>query len=153
MTKIAIICTSFHKEYIEKMLNTIKKSAKKLELDVNNIFWIPGALEIPYAIKKIEKEKFIDENDNEVKHMFSGYVVLGIIEKGETQHGLVIGQTVINDLVSFQKKYGKPVGIGIIGPGAVPKQIEERIEIHAHNAIMAVDHMLKHPNEWREKYE
>ena len=45
-----------------------------------------------------------------------------------------MGQTVINDLVSFQKKYGKPVGIGIIGPGAVPKQIEERIEIHAHNA-------------------
>lgn len=142
MNNINVICTSYHRDYIERMLKTVQDTADELkDIKIKNIFWIPGALEIPYAMRKIEKEN----PDNDIM----GYVVLGIIEKGETDHGLVIGQAVMKQLIKFQTKKGKPVGVGIIGPGVKPKQIEERIEIHAKNAILAVEYLLKDPSEWK----
>jgi 6,7-dimethyl-8-ribityllumazine synthase len=142
MNNIVIICTSYHRDYIERMLKKVHETAEKLEnIEIQNVFWVPGVLEIPYAIRKVEKES----SDNEI----NGYVVLGIIEKGETDHGLIIGQAVIKHLIKFQTKKGKPVGVGIIGPGVDPKQIEERIEMHAKNAILAVEHLLKEPSEWK----
>ncbi|MED5485889.1 MAG: 6,7-dimethyl-8-ribityllumazine synthase [Candidatus Thermoplasmatota archaeon] len=144
MFKIAIICTSFHEKEIKKMLKKVEEVSKNIDtIELSEVYWVPGALEIPYALRKIEKEhdKVNSHND--------GYVVLGIIEKGETDHGLVMGQVVIRQLMKFQIKKGKPVGIGIIGPGADPKQIKDRIEMHAENAILAVEHLLKEPKEWK----
>ncbi|MEE3134610.1 MAG: 6,7-dimethyl-8-ribityllumazine synthase [Candidatus Thermoplasmatota archaeon] len=144
MFKIAIICTSFHEKEIKKMLKKVEEVSKNIDtIELSEVYWVPGALEIPYALRKIEKEQDKDDNYND------GYVVLGIIEKGETDHGLVMGQVVIRQLMKFQIKKGKPVGIGIIGPGADPKQIKDRIEMHAENAILAVEHLLKEPKEWK----
>jgi hypothetical protein len=36
----------------------------------------------------------------------------------------------------------KPVGFGIIGPGAKPEQIEERLLSYAENAVLALSEML-----------
>ena len=144
MFKIAIICTSFHEKEIKKMLKKVEEVSKNIDtIELSEVYWVPGALEIPYALRKIEKEHDKVNSDND------GYVVLGIIEKGETDHGLVMGQVVIRQLMKFQIKKGKPVGIGIIGPGADPKQIKDRIEMHAENAILAVEHLLKEPKEWK----
>ena len=67
---------------------------------------------------------------------------LGIIEAGETQHGLAMGQGVISAIIELQLSSGKPVGLGIIGPGAKPQHIEPRLEPHARAAIRAVADML-----------
>ena len=145
MGRINIICTSYHKPQIEKMLEIAKKTAKEENLENKDVFWLPGVLEIPYAIRKIHSMK---HDDNDFQH--HGFVVLGIIEKGKTKHGKVIGQAVIKDLIKFQTgPNGKPVGIGIIGPGATPEQIEERLEMHAKNAVLAVSHLMKHIREWK----
>ena len=57
---------------------------------------------------------------------------------------------ILTDLIKFQTgPNGKPVGIGIIGPGATPEQIEERLEMHAKNAVLAVSHLMKHIKEWK----
>ena len=141
--KINIICTSYHKPQIEKMLEIAKKTATEENLTVENIYWLPGVLEIPYGIRKIMRKW-----SGEDTHGY-GFVVLGIIEKGKTKHGKVIGQAVIKDLIKFQTgSNGIPVGIGIIGPGASPEQIEERLEMHAENAVLAVSHLMKKISEW-----
>jgi 6,7-dimethyl-8-ribityllumazine synthase len=138
--KINIICTSYHKPQIEKMLEIAKKTATEENLTVENIYWLPGVLEIPYGIRKI----ITDSGDQ-----IGGFVILGVIEKGKTKHGKVIGQAVIKDLIKFQTgSNGIPVGIGIIGPGASPEQIEERLEMHAENAVLAVSHLMKNISEW-----
>tara|TARA_B100001996_G_scaffold154439_1_gene117548 strand:+ start:266 stop:700 length:435 start_codon:yes stop_codon:yes gene_type:complete len=144
MFKIAIICTSYHKKEINRMLKKVEEVSKSMDtIEISETYWVPGALEIPYALKKIEKSM---KHESE---RFDGYVVLGIIEKGETDHGLVMGQAVIRQLIKFQTKKGKPIGVGIIGPGAEPNQIDERIEMHAENAIMAVEYLLREPHEWK----
>ena len=143
MGSIHIICTSYHKPQIEKMLEVAKKTAKEESRTIGGIYWLPGVLEIPYGIRKINSTLRADRKDE------VSFVVLGIIERGKTKHGKVIGQAVIKDLIKFQTgPNGKPVGIGIIGPGATPEQIEERLEMHAKNAVLAVSHLMKKISEW-----
>jgi 6,7-dimethyl-8-ribityllumazine synthase len=88
-------------------------------------------MEMPLQIKRLFLRESID-----------GAVVLGIIEKGETEHGLVMGQAVIRSLIDLQLASMKPIGFGIIGPGAKPENIEERLLPYAKNSVLAVNEML-----------
>ena len=137
MFKIAIICTSYHKKEINRMLKKVEEVSKSMDtIEISETYWVPGALEIPYALKKIEKSM---KHESE---RFDGYVVLGIIEKGETDHGLVMGQAVTKSIIDLQLLSMKPIGFGIIGPGAEKEQITKRVEAHAKQAILAVAEML-----------
>tara|TARA_B100001769_G_scaffold200138_1_gene160043 strand:+ start:192 stop:587 length:396 start_codon:yes stop_codon:yes gene_type:complete len=131
MTKIAIVCGSFHKDEIERMLEYAKDQASKDSLTITDVVWVPGAMEVPLAIDRLLA------NDE-----INGVACLGIIEKGKTQHGLAMGQAVIKSIIELQLVHEKPVGLGIIGPGAEPEHIEPRLEPHARSAVSAISSML-----------
>ncbi len=109
------------------MLEWAEDEANKLGLTFDNPIWVPGALEIPLSVDRT----FSDET-------IAGSIVLGVIEAGETHHGLVIGQAVIKTLLELQLIHDKPIGIGIIGPGARKAHLETRLEKHARAAVRAV---------------
>ena len=131
MKNIAIVCGSFHKEEMEKMLGFAHDQADKEGLIVSEVVWVPGAMEVPLALSRLI------ENGGIV-----GAACLGIIEKGSTKHGLAMGQAVIKSIIELQLSSGLPIGLGIIGPGAEPKHIDPRIEPHARAAISAISSML-----------
>ena len=131
MKEIAIICGSFHKEQIEQMLEFAKDEASKNDLEVSDIIWVPGAMEVPLALDRILANEEI-----------TGAACLGIIEKGSTQHGLAMGQAVIKSIIELQLVHEKPVGLGIIGPGAEEHHIEPRMEPHARASVSAIAAML-----------
>ena len=56
-------------------------------------------------------------------------MALGAIIKGETHHDQVIAETVANLIASLSLKHGKPVALGITGPGMTIEQAKNRIEI------------------------
>lgn len=128
---IAIVCGSFHKKEVGKMLEDASNEASKHELTISEVVWVPGAMEVPLAL-----DRLLSSDD------ISGAACLGIIEKGQTQHGLAMGQAVIKSIIELQIVHQKPVGLGIIGPGAEPEHIEPRLEPHARAAIAAVAAML-----------
>lgn len=129
--RIAVVCGSFHKEEIERMLEYAKDQASKESLTITEVVWVPGAMEVPLAVDRL----LADEEIN-------GVACLGIIEKGQTQHGLAMGQAVIKTIIELQLVHEKPVGLGIIGPGAEPEHIEPRLEPHARAAVSAITKML-----------
>ena len=131
MPNIAIVCGSFHKEEIERMLKWASDESTTRELDIVNIVWVPGAMEVPLAVDRLLA-------DDEIE----GVACLGIIDKGQTQHGLAMGQAVIKTIIELQLVHEKPVGLGIIGPGAEPEHIEPRLEPHARAAVAAISMML-----------
>jgi 6,7-dimethyl-8-ribityllumazine synthase len=131
MAKISIICGSYHKEEISRMLEFAKQEAELLELEIAEIVWVPGSMEIPLALERQLRRDEID-----------AAACLGIIEKGQTKHGLAMGQAVTKAIVDLQLKHDKPIGLGIIGPGAKPEHIEPRIEPHARAAVSAISSML-----------
>ena len=131
MTNIAIVCGSFHKEEIERMLSLARDQAAKENLTITEVVWVPGAMEVPLALSRLIENPEVD-----------GAACLGIIENGSTQHGLAMGQAVLSSIIDLQLSSNKPIGLGIIGPGAEPEHIEPRLEPHARAAISAISSML-----------
>ena len=127
---IAIVCGSFHKAEVSEMLKWATNEASKQNLTVTDTVWVPGAMEVPLALNRL-----LSRGD------IQGAACLGIIEKGQTQHGLAMGQAVIKSIIDLQLTWDKPVGLGIIGPGAEPDHIEPRLEPHARAAIAAISAM------------
>ena len=129
--RLGIVCGSFHREKIEIMLDFAKDEAILKNWEIAEILWVPGSMETPLALDRMLSADSID-----------GAAVLGIIEKGETDHGLVMGNSVTKAIIELQIKHGKPIGLGIIGPGAKPEHIDPRLEPHARAAIGAVAAMV-----------
>ncbi len=127
---LGIVCGSFHREEVERMLEFAKDEAASKNLQVQDVVWVPGSMEAPLALDRMLQ--------NEEIH---GAIVLGIIERGETDHGLVMGNSVTMSIIELQIKHNKPIGLGIIGPGAEPEHIEPRLEPHARSAVGAVSAM------------
>ena len=125
--RLGIICGSFHREEVQKMLDYARDEAANKNWEVAEVSWVPGSMESPLALDRMLQREEID-----------GAVVLGIIERGETDHGLVMGQSVTKAVIELQISHNKPIGLGIIGPGAKPEHILPRLEPHARAAVGAV---------------
>ncbi len=130
--KIAVLLGSFHKKEVDQMLEETKKTAKENDLEIIKEVWVPGSFEKPLALKRILSSKEIE-----------GAVVLGIIERGETKHGLVMGQAVASAIIQLELEFMKPVGMGILGPEILPEQIQSRLKPYAKNAVLALKEMLE----------
>ncbi|MDO8486986.1 MAG: 6,7-dimethyl-8-ribityllumazine synthase [Candidatus Curtissbacteria bacterium] len=130
--RISIIATSFHKKHVEVMLEEARKTCGEVRLAVANEVWVPGSLETPLALQRELMSEKVD-----------GAVVLGIIERGETKHGLVMGMAVISAIIEIQLQAGKPIGVGILGPEITPDQIKPRLKPYAKDAVLAAWAMLK----------
>lgn len=135
MTKIAIVAGAFHRKLVEEMLEEAKRACKETGLQISEIVWVPGSLEKPLALKIILSEKNVD-----------GAVVLGIIEKGQTKHGRVMGEAVMKSIIELQLEYMKPIGVGILGPEIEKPQIEKRLLPYARGAVLAVKAMIDFQN-------
>lgn len=131
MNNIALVLGSFHKKEVEEMLDEARNMAKEAGLNIVEEVWVPGSYEKPLAIQRLLKRDDVD-----------GVVALGIIERGETKHGLVMGQVVHEAIVRLELEYSKPVGIGILGPEILPEQIPPRARPYARAAVLAVKAML-----------
>jgi len=62
---------------------------------------------------------------SEAENKADAIVVLGYIEKGETKNGELMGHVVVKTIKDLELRYNKPIGIGIIGPGATHEQAKE----------------------------
>lgn len=125
MTKtIGIVIGEFHREIAEAMLSEAKKAAAEAGARTE-VVWVPGTYEAPLKVKMLLSRKDVD-----------CVVVLGFIEKGETLHGEEMGLVTSLLFKQLELEFGKPVGMGIIGPGATEEQARKRIQ-YAGNAVRA----------------
>ena len=74
--------------------------------------------------------------------IYSGYISLGCIIKGQTYHFEILSNECIRSINSLVLEHNVPIGFGIIGPGAEEEQITKRVEAHAKQAVLAVAEML-----------
>ncbi len=131
MARIGIVVAEFNHDITYLMLQKAVSHAKFLGLEVPIVVKVPGTYEIPLAAAKLLERNDID-----------GVVALGAVIKGATKHDeLVAGQTA-RKLLDLMVQYGKPVGLGIIGPGATRMQALERVEDYARRSVEAVAKMI-----------
>lgn len=132
MANIAIVLGSFHRREGEEMLEEARTVAAARGLTIVAEVWVPGSMEKPLAVKRLLQRDDV-----------AAAVVLGIIERGETEHGSVMGHAVIKSLIDLQLDFMKPVGVGILGPGINPSQIPARVRPYAAAAVAAAAAMLE----------
>ena len=124
--RVGVVCGAYHRKEVERMLEVVKERAEVHDVELAEVVWVPGAFEVPLACKRL------------LEAGLDGVVTLGILERGETQHGRVIGGSVTSALIDLQLQHDRPIGLGIIGPGVTPEQVEPRLVPHAAAALEAV---------------
>ena len=129
---IAIVLGSFHKQEVTQMLECARKTAQEQGLTIAEEVWVHGSMEKPLALKRLLMREDID-----------GAVALGIIERGQTKHGFVMGVVVCDAIVRLQLEFMKPIGLGILGPEILPEQIAPRLDPYAREAVIATAQMLQ----------
>jgi len=123
---IGIVVSEFHYDITMMMLERAKEHAKFLGAEVTEVVPVPGVFDMPLAVRKL-----LDINE------IDGVVTLGAVIEGETEHDdVVMGQT-SRKITDLAVESGKPVGLGITGPGMSRLQAEKRIE-RAKSAVEAV---------------
>ncbi len=124
--RVALVVAQFHKEIAAVMTRAAVDELEKRGGILADIIPVLGCFEMPLAVKRLMAKKSVD-----------ALVVLGPIEKGETLHGEVMGHVVLNALMTLQLATMKPIGFGIIGPGATIKQAQARMKGAAQGAVRA----------------
>jgi 6,7-dimethyl-8-ribityllumazine synthase len=131
---IGIVVSEFNFDITSMMLERAKAHAEFLEVNVSKVITVPGVFDMPLAVKKLVEDKNID-----------GVVTLGVVIEGETGHDQIVITNAARKIADLSVDYGKPVSLGITGPGMTRLQAEDRIE-NARNAMESCVKMLKKLN-------
>lgn len=128
IVRIGVVVAEFNYDINMMMLERAKEHAQFLEADITHVVKVPGVFDMGLAVKKLLERKDID-----------GVVTLGSVIEGETEHDEIIMQNAARKIADLSVEYGKPVGLGISGPGMTRLQAQDRIE----NAKAAVESVVK----------
>lgn len=130
MTELAIVVSEFNREITFRMLEKAKKHAAKVGARVSFVFYVPGAFDMPLAVERLLKKRSID-----------AVVTLGAVIKGDTRHDDIVAENASRLIADLSLKYGKPVALGITGPGMTFEQARERQELVPVRAVNAATNM------------
>ena len=126
--KIGIVGSEFNYDIVMEMISLAKEHAEFLGAEVTHVVKVPGVYDMPIAVKRLLGREDVD-----------GVVTLGAVIEGETGHDEVVIQHAARKITDLALEFGKPVGLGITGPGMTRLQASARIE----RAKAAVESVVK----------
>ena len=121
---IVLVASEFNAPIPDRMVEIARARAKALGVKVMEVVRVPGIWEIPLAVRVLLARPDVH-----------AAVAIGAVVTGETEHDELIAGAVARELMRAQREFGKPVALGITGPGMTWKQAEARVK----NAGRAVD--------------
>eukprot|EP00793_Prasinoderma_coloniale_P006147 PRCOL_00004622-RA len=130
--RMAVVIGEFHNVLMDDCLDDARASAEAVGASITDVTWVPGTYEAPLVVRNYLRRDDID-----------AVVVLGYIEAGSTLHGEEMGATCSPIFKGLELEFDKPVGMGIIGPGATAEQAALRVA-YAGNATRAAVRLARH---------
>ncbi|SMN15032.1 6,7-dimethyl-8-ribityllumazine synthase [uncultured Candidatus Thioglobus sp.] len=109
-SKVAIIVGYFYQDIGDKLLAAAQETLDKYGIDANNVnvFYAPGAFEIPLLAKRLASQK---ENG---KNLYDGIVTLGAVIKGETPHDVYVCNECSKGIAEVSYNYEIPTTFGVL---------------------------------------
>ena len=129
--QLAIVVSEFNSKITFHMLEKAQSQAKMLGAKVSFVVYVPGAFDMPLAVEKLLKKKAID-----------AVVTLGAVIKGDTRHDDIVAENAARLISDLSLKHGKPVALGITGPGMTVNQAIERADPVPMRAVDAAVNMV-----------
>ena len=128
---VALVVSEFNYDVTLLMLERAKEEVSFLGANLGPVMKTPGVWDLPLAAKVLLGRDDVD-----------ALVALGAVIEGETNHDEVVMNQASRKLTDLSVEFGKPVGLGISGPGETRLQAQDRIE-NAGNAVRAVVKMVR----------
>ena len=128
---VALVVSEFNYDVTLLMLERAKEEVAFLGATLGPVMKTPGVWDMPLAAKVLLGRDDVD-----------ALVALGAVIEGETNHDEVVMNQASRKLTDLSVEFGKPVGLGISGPGETRLQAQDRIE-NAGNAVRAVVKMVR----------
>ena len=122
--------SEFNKEITYPMLDSAKKQAKKMEVIISYVCYVPGSFDMPIIVQELLKRKDVD-----------AAITLGAVIKGETTHDEIVAENAARLIADLSIKHSKPVALGITGPNMTFRQAKDRIEIVPIRAVISAVNM------------
>lgn len=130
--KIGFVVSDFNSD-ITKVMETVgKEHTKFLGAVIGKTIYVPGAFDMPLAVKKILNEKDID-----------AVVTLGTVIEGDTDHDVVVAQHASRKIMDLALEFDKPVSLGITGPKISRADAVRRIDSYAKRAVETAIKMVR----------
>jgi 6,7-dimethyl-8-ribityllumazine synthase len=103
--RFAVVVSKFNEEVTSGLLQGAKKflASKKIKLAETDIFYSPGAFELPLIAKKLAAKK-----------KYSGIICLGCVIKGDTMHFEFISLAATMGILQASLETSKPVSFGVL---------------------------------------
>jgi 6,7-dimethyl-8-ribityllumazine synthase len=124
---LAIVAAEFNREVTDLMVERALARAKERGIRVASVVRVPGTFEIPLAIQRLLERPDVD-----------AAVAIGAVIRGETLHDEALMAAVPRALLDVGLRAGKPVGLGITGPGMTDEQALARVGKGAEAVDVAV---------------
>jgi len=115
--RLVVVAADFNREVTDIMVERALARAKERGIRVTSVVRVPGTFEIPWAVSRLLDRADVD-----------GAVAIGAVIKGETLHDEALMAAVPKALIEIGLRTGKPVGLGITGPGMTDDQAMARVD-------------------------
>jgi 6,7-dimethyl-8-ribityllumazine synthase len=131
LIRLAIVVSEFNSEITFDMLERARTHADKVGAKASYIIYVPGTFDMPLAVEQLLKKKNVD-----------AVVTLGAVIKGATRHDDIVAENAARLIADLSLKHGKPVALGISGPGMTIDQARERAQLMPVRAVNAAVNMI-----------
>lgn len=115
--RIGAVLAEFNYDLTHMMLKLAKEEAKIRNCEVVQVVPVPGVFDMPLAIKKLLEKDDID-----------AVITLGAVIEGSTDHDQIVAQHASRKIADLSLESGKPVSLGISGPGMTRLDAHKRVE-------------------------
>ncbi len=129
--RIGVVASEFNYDVTSLMVERAKEEIDFLGVGLETVVKVPGVFDMPLAVARLMKRPTVD-----------AVVVLGAVIEGETSHDELVANQSARKLLDISVLEGKPLGLGISGPGETRLQAQDRIE-KAADAVRAVVKMSR----------
>jgi len=132
--RLAIVAAEFNREVTDLMVKKALARAEERGIRVTSVVRVPGVFEIPLAVVRLLERGDVD-----------AAVAIGAVIKGETLHDEALMAAVPKALLDIGRETGKPVGLGITGPGLTDEQAMARVDkgAEAVDVALAMHELLR----------
>ncbi|NHW89109.1 MAG: 6,7-dimethyl-8-ribityllumazine synthase [Archaeoglobales archaeon] len=134
--KLGFVVSEFNRDITYMMEVLAKEHADFLGAEVSEVIRVPGTFDIPIAVKKMLEKGNVD-----------AVVAIGCVIEGETEHDEIVAQHAARKIMDLSIEYGKPVTLGISGPGMGRIAAAERVD-YAKRAVEAAVKLVRRLREY-----
>ena len=125
---IAVVWGEFNDDITGEMRDRAARAIRDAGFEAAPIVPVSGTYDLPFAVDQALRQRGV-----------VAAVAIGCVITGETKHDELIAHACAKSLLDVSLARGKPVGLGVTGPGQTRAQAEARVD----RAEAAVEAVLK----------